>query len=408
MARDGYRIVLHPPQQSLAPSSSINLTSTVPILDYEKSLIPTTHPILSEGVTLNGVQAYQCNLLMIDFFKSEFERAGDTVAVKSLDPIETADPPARLIYEIANDLLAKLRTLSRAHTLRMLDNHNSFIIIIYLCDDASMLPEIQGKVRLKIGGHVSGEFTPLTHELWDEAKALPQEFTPHTWDSLLLDAQRLLPEVGPAIAVVNAAFESFIPWALNELQAIYPIAKPDLWQWIFERGDHYQEPSVDDRFDIILKMLTGKSLKDDPELWTSYRKLRKARNTFSHEGKPMIGIQEVTRGQAEQLIKAAKMIVEWVEGLLPSASQRPDIRNRYPARVLINKPYVRQEGIPFQLPANTICSSSDFIIANNFKVYQIVEIASLDPIEWLPSYEWAPLALSTCDPGFVLFIICRL
>ena len=50
---------------------------------------------------------------------------------------------------------------------------------------------------------------------------------------------------------------------------------------------------------------------------------RKARNKFSHEGKPLIGNQEVTREQATELIAKAKAIVAWVERLLPEEARTP-------------------------------------------------------------------------------------
>ena len=53
--------------------------------------------------------------------------------------------------------------------------------------------------------------------------------------------------------------------------------------------------------------------------------LRSARNSFSHEGRAVIGKEkvEVTEAMAADLIVKAKGIVKWVEELLPTDLRRP-------------------------------------------------------------------------------------
>jgi hypothetical protein len=124
--------------------------------------------------------------------------------------------------------------------------------------------------------------TCVTQEVWDCIRSLPIDFSLHTWDALLLDAVSLLPDVAPAIVVANAALETFIPWALNQLHdgKKFP---PKLWSWIHNRGDWYKEPSVEDQFDTLLEVLSGRSLKEDKDLWEAFKNLSSSFADFATE-----------------------------------------------------------------------------------------------------------------------------
>jgi hypothetical protein len=159
--------------------------------------------------------------------------------------------------------------------------------------------------------------TAINTAIWSKVQELPRDFRPATWDTLL-------PEIGASIVAVNAALEMFIAWALDELSKLACL-KPDLWNWINKRGDWYKEPSVIEQYDELLRILSGKSLKNESHLWEALQNLRSVRNSFTHEGRPMFGGRELTLELAQTLIGRAKEIVDWVELLLPKALCRPKL-----------------------------------------------------------------------------------
>ena len=59
---------------------------------------------------------------------------------------------------------------------------------------------------------------------------------------------------------------------------------PELWRWINQRGDWRREPTVEEQYDTLLKVLTGHTLKEDQDLWELFKHLKTARNSFVHEG----------------------------------------------------------------------------------------------------------------------------
>jgi len=96
-----------------------------------------------------------------------------------------------------------------------------------------------------------------------------------------------------------------------------------LWTWINDRGDYRKEPSVLDQYDTLLKVFTGRSLRDEAELWEALRNIKDARNSFVHEGKAMIGKRDVSLADARALLAKAERIVQWVELFLPETARRP-------------------------------------------------------------------------------------
>lgn len=198
----------------------------------------------------------------------------------------------------------------------------TFWRIDYLTDGGEELVPSPPLLRSRFATPASWRVAGLNAAIWRKVTELPVDFEPYTWDVLLLDAESLLPEVGASVVLAYAALETFIAWSLDQLAPLSPIP-PELWQWINDRGDWYKEPSVSERYDRLIKILTGKSLKDEPQLWEALQNLARVRNSFAHEGKPILGGQEVTTEQAMRLIGQAKAIVDWAERLLPGALRRP-------------------------------------------------------------------------------------
>ena len=141
---------------------------------------------------------------------------------------------------------------------------------------------------------------------------------------LILDAQALLPEIGPSLVLAYAALEAFVDSCLDKLA---PLAKiPDiLWSWINKRDQFWKEPRTDEQFDVPLKSLTGRSLKEQINLWELFQNLRSARHSYVHKGRALIGNDEVSLERATKLINGAKEIINWMERLLPEQFRRQQL-----------------------------------------------------------------------------------
>jgi hypothetical protein len=79
------------------------------------------------------------------------------------------------------------------------------------------------------------------------------------------------------------------------------------------------EPSVADKFDVLLRAMTGHSLKEEAMLWQGFMRLKNARNDFVHQGK-----LTVTRAETGALLQNAWAITEKVKSWLPVAMQWTD------------------------------------------------------------------------------------
>jgi hypothetical protein len=137
--------------------------------------------------------------------------------------------------------------------------------------------------------------------------------------------------------MASAALESFIAWALNVLHGERQLPE-GLWKWINKREHWTKEPSVSEKFDVLLRVFTGHSLKDQPVLWEQFVNLRKARNSLSHEGVIRIGDAAVGADKAKLLIGKADEIIKWVELLLPEVHRR--------ARTEAKGPFLRKLASP--------------------------------------------------------------
>lgn len=82
---------------------------------------------------------------------------------------------------------------------------------------------------------------------------------------------------------------------------------------------------MSEQFDTLLGVVGTQSLKSDARLWTYFQHLKQARNSFVHQGVPVMGKQRVpvTEEQARALVAAAEEIVQFVEAQLPLAARTP-------------------------------------------------------------------------------------
>lgn len=273
----------------------------------------------SDSLLADGHRVGQVNVLVLDVSKPEFNRAIPVPA----DRMPSTDPGPDFVFAIANGILAKLRVYSRAFQIRELVPGRDPCCICYLNDDGEELKQEEGKFRITAYGQVTVGFPVLTPDVISMV-ASSANAEPYVWDQLLLDAYGLLPDVGGAIIMAATALETFIAWALDILHRERPLS-PGLWEWINTRGDdHTKEPSVSDKFDVLLRAFTGVSLKDDAQLWQHHKELREARNNLVHRGTATIGRSrtEVDARKVRELVSGADKIVKWVELLLPEAYRR--------------------------------------------------------------------------------------
>jgi hypothetical protein len=110
--------------------------------------------------------------------------------------------------------------------------------------------------------------------------------------------------------------------------------------WIKERDDEHwlKTPSVAERFDRLLRVFTGQSLKDEPALWKGFTEIRKARNALAHQGIAETGGKPVDSVKAKALVDTAEKIIAWVERLLPETHRR--------AKTEVTGPFRRRMATP--------------------------------------------------------------
>ena len=307
---DWIRARVFPPYQSQVDRSIVELENPTPLIGLRDQLDPAEPQVTTPSIRIDGREAIQADALRIDFSADEFDRS------------EKSDEPVPIGFRLANDLQQAVRTLGRVPGVKPLSPESTVWQLRFLRDDGSELEKTPGLHR-GLGG-VGGrwEVTALGAELWNAAKDLPTEFEASAWDSLFLDALALLPEIGPAIVLAFSAIETRIQTALAALAAHGGIGE-ELWIWISERDDYRKMPSITEQLDSLLHAVSGSSLKDHATLWEAFQNLRKARNSFVHEGRAKIGEQAVTVDRARELVTQAGTIIDWIEALLPADQRRP-------------------------------------------------------------------------------------
>ena len=191
----------------------------------------------------------------------------------------------------------------------------------YLNDDETELDTQKGFIRAQ--GAITRRFswTALTSDIWDQVNLLPDDFQAPPWVTLLLDAQRAMPDIGAAIVLAHTALEVCIAHVLEGLSRTV-VVPTELWVWINDR-DWQKEPSTGEQFDVLLRIMAGTSLKENNELWEQFQNLRKARNSFVHEGKARVDNQVVDAAEARRLIGKANDIVMFVREQLPEEIRWP-------------------------------------------------------------------------------------
>jgi len=275
-------------------------------------------PVQSHGgdtLEINRKQAIEANALRVDFIKDDFDRTADT----------ECDPPYEFLEKTINRFLAKLRFVTRGATIHPVAFPNVSWDIHYLNDDESELKQQKDKLRRRGARLWEFSWIAVNNDVWKNLHSLPLEYTPPEWDILLLDATERLPEIGASVVLATTALEVFISDLLEKLAERSTIPS-ELWKWINNR-EWLREPTVEERFDDLLKLLLGTSLNENQDLWESFKKLKNARNSFVHEGVAKIGKKPIDEKEARRLVSKAFEIVRFIKKHLPEELSWPEFKH---------------------------------------------------------------------------------
>lgn len=309
---DRYRIRIHPPYKSQIYPEDLLLYSELPIQELPRRLERETVPSVTQQLRYGGQPVVLADALQIDFLSEAFDRRH-----------ESDDPPSEMAFAVANELLEKLRVLSQSGQAQTIARDTVPWRISYLNDDESALePDPQLK-RTLASAHMRMSFLGLPIELWSAIGDLPEGYALRPSDRLFFDAVGLMREVGPSLVLAFSAIETHVGAVLDSLAAAAGV-DPGVWGWIREReGDYRREPSIGEQLDVLLKWLSGRSLKERPRRWEGFQKLKKARNSFVHEGAAVVDGEIVTAPRAAELVITAGEILTWLDSMLPQEERRP-------------------------------------------------------------------------------------
>lgn len=264
----------------------------------------------SNAITINDKSSYQADLLVIDFQKVEFNRTTE---------IEF-DPPIELIEVVTNDFLNRLRHVIKASQIKSINSAKTNIRIDYLNDDSSPLEKKEGLLRGRFRKGFKIEIVTITKEVWDDIHSIPLFQELPIWQSLLLDAESILPEIGPSIVLTFTALEVFISKILDKI-AEFKKTDKELWTWLNDRGFYLKNPSIEEQYNFLSKHLLGASIKDDEKLWVAFKNLQTARNSFAHSGIAKIGNEKLDVVKTRDLIVNAIKIINYIREKLPKDLQ---------------------------------------------------------------------------------------
>lgn len=309
----GIKSILYPPQAtSTTLFDCTRIDSSHFVVDIPRLLIPIEPPLCNE-IKIDGKPTHQMNLIQIDFIKDSFDRRQNNKTEQEQ------------ILTIAEELVANfinaVRSRGQAAHIRPPSRLDSLWLIQYLNDDGTELEHDPALFRMRFSGRIEFRATGLSLPIWKEVLSLMPEHIPHTWESLYLDARDPDTQPGTSVVLSYAALETMINSALDTL-AIEKL-DPDVWSWIKQPGENWQkEPSVSDMYDKILKLLCGQSLKEESKLWDIFVTLKKARNSFVHEGRLLVDKHELNSIEARDLVDKTSKILNWVEEKLPEEHRR--------------------------------------------------------------------------------------
>jgi hypothetical protein len=288
-------------------------------------LSPAATSVVSDRVRINDAAAVAADLIRVDFQGTSFNRAKDEH--------EERNSIVDAGFTMINQWLMAYRIMAGATIIKPAERMHCSWRLDYLDDDEGPLSLIEGLIRRAVGLAFSiPARATINAEAWGVLATIMPDYVPTRWDQLQVDATGLLPEIGPAILLAYTALEIRIASAADLLAEARGV-DGDLWRWFTNKRPYLVQPETKEFAKDLFRMLAGRSLSDEEQLWRTFVRLRKARNSFAHEG---IALDlethtPLTVGQAGQLVVGARQILDWIDQLLPAAHRTkratlPDVR----------------------------------------------------------------------------------
>lgn len=318
LERVGCQVQVLAPVQSAARTANVAHGDITPE-NIREFVRPSESTQPSSQIFMNDASIVLVDLLQILFQKSGDFARGRDVFISAGDDA----PTFALAIDIANEFLSRFRMLTGDFRIRRLIAAKTLAVLEFLGDDGQPVAEDPSKFKGAANHHAKTSLNPLPLHVWEAMRTTTATTDRRAWDGLLLDAVGLLPEIGPALVLAATSLETLIADALDTLSGTTSAVPPAIWMWINDRGDYRKEPSVLDQYAVLLKAFTGRSLREDTELWEALRNIRDARNSFVHEGRALVGKREPSLDDARGLLAKADRIVQWVEAFLPETARRP-------------------------------------------------------------------------------------
>lgn len=307
IVKDEYKIRFLFPQRSSNPPS-------------------TKHP---EKIKIDDQEAFGADTLVIEFQKSQFDRSKNILC----------DPPESFVEDIVNWFLNRVRLVSNATNIYPVNLSKDIPWELkYLTDEGQELPIEEHLCRGRYKQTREFSYAAVTTAIWDDVFNLPQNFEIPLWKTLLLDAGKILSDSGPAIVLAYSALEVFINEILN-LMAANSKLSPQFWTWLKQdgpKGDYRKAPSTSDKFDMLLKELSGTSLKSNPMLWEKFKDIHSARNNFVHKGKLEIGRKNpkpINNAEIQELITYAYEIMNYIREFIPDELKWPLFNHQFKGEI---------------------------------------------------------------------------
>ncbi len=307
---DGLRVTVDPPYRGGLSQDDLLLDSPKPSKTTSHDLAPRSATPWPRRMLVGDLPVELCDVLQ---FKVESASGFDRLP-------EPENPSIEHCFRIANGIVSRLRAVTAAGFIRPLDPYRSLWELSYLdADGEEYAKDPTGRrLRARASSVRQANFVTLENAVWQRTFELPSGFSPRPWDTVLLDAYGLLPDVGAAVVLAYAAIEMRIDDALVSLGRTASVSAT-FWNWVLSRDDNFtKQPSIVERLDVLLAEVGGRSLKDDPTLWQLFQRLRKARNSYAHAG------VEVDAGEVVDLLDGARRAMDFIEAQLPEVERRPE------------------------------------------------------------------------------------
>lgn len=138
-----------------------------------------------------------------------------------------------LCHEFCNGVLECMRVVGKATYIKPVSHDSTYWSLSYNSDDPTPLDPVKGKLRSHFGTAFSWQVFCLNEQVWEEISGNLLVCELPTLERLLLDANAILPEIGPALVLSYAALENLSVIITSH----YAKSKvPDkLWAWVNKR-----------------------------------------------------------------------------------------------------------------------------------------------------------------------------